>query len=97
MGLPIKLLRAKAKGYTESINRMLESERRESPSEAFGDDYNAFRLLVVDARPDLRPLVPPEVAYYNAMGGAVLCHQTFAEIATFCEVIYQLLSEKVEQ
>lgn len=59
MTITKKDLYRKAKGIIDSIDRMRDLERRGSPSQAFGEDYNKLRSATRALLPDLEPLLPP--------------------------------------
>lgn len=87
-----EFLKAKARGITISIEKMNEKQRLSTPSGEFGADYNRLRTLVIDACPDLVPLLPPPVAFYEGGNDRSFTYQSFGEIDNYCEQIFQLLS-----
>ena len=88
-------LMAKARAITISIQKMTKDERRGSPAGNYGEDYNRLRTAALKAYPDLEPLMPPAVVIESSASyGHPFTRQSFAEIDTFCEQIYQLLNEQ---
>ena len=93
--IPKKTLMAKARGFTASIEKMNEKERAITPSGEYGDDYNNFRDLVAVAYPHLKPLLPPPVeTFFSSDTRHKYTRQRYGEINTFCEQMFQLLSEE---
>ena len=88
-----KHLMAKARGFTLSIGKMRDNQRDRTPSGDYGDDYNKLRNLTAQLHNDLADILPPLVATYED-GGERYTEQSYAEIDTYCEQIFQLLSEK---
>jgi hypothetical protein len=86
---------AKARGFTNSIQKMEEKQKGSTPSGEYGADYNKLRNLVAQRYPGLIQLLPPQVTFYGG-GERQFTHQRFAEIDTFCEQITQLLSSQNE-
>lgn len=85
----------KARGFTDSIERMSQDERKFSPSGAFGEDYNRLRSAVAQVYPNLEILLPPEVEVDRSRTtGRLFTQQRYAEIGTFCKQICQLLDEQ---
>ncbi len=94
-GITKKELMAKARGFTLSIEKMDEKQRANTPSGKFADDYNKLLNLTSELYPALNPLLPPPVkTRQSSTSSTVWSEQTFAEINTFCEQIFQLLSEQ---
>jgi hypothetical protein len=85
-------LKAKARGFTISIEKMDEKQRDSTPSGEFGEDYNRLRVLVLQSLPNFAPILPPPVAFYQGGGGRLFTYQSFGEINTYCEQIFQMLS-----
>ena len=88
-----KQLMAKARGFTISIEKIADNQRDCSPSGNYGDDYNKLRNLTAHLLNDLADILPPLVETYED-GGVRFTQQSYAEIDTYCEQIFQLLSEK---
>lgn len=84
-------LKAKAQGFTISIGKMDDKQRSQSPSEEYGKDYNNLRALVLDAHSDLGNILPPAVTFFQG-NSSRFARQSYGEISTFCEQIYQILS-----
>ncbi len=90
-----KELMAKAKGFTISIEKMDEKQRANTPSAEFAEDYNRLLTLTSTLHPNLNDLLPHRVGtHLGASGNRKYSDQSFAEINTYCEQIYQLLSEQ---
>ncbi|ESS68929.1 hypothetical protein MGMO_141c00120 [Methyloglobulus morosus KoM1] len=93
--IPKKSLMAKARGFTVSIDKMHEKERGMTPSGEYGEDYNKLRELVLQQFINLKDLLPPVVeTYYDANFKMKYSRKRYSEINTFCEQIFQLLSEE---
>lgn len=91
----IKNLMAKAKGFTISIEKMDEKQRANTPSGQYGEDYNKLLGFVGKLCPNLIELLPPRVGTRHGSSGHITySEQSFGEINTYCEQIYQLLSEQ---
>ncbi len=90
-----KLIMAKARGFTISIEKMGEEEKRlATPSASFSDDYNRLRQASATLHPELESLLPPEVSFkISAHDGERYARSRFSEIDAYCEQIYQLMSE----
>lgn len=87
-------LMAKARGFNLSIEKMNEKQSLSTVSGDYGDDYNRLRQLTIDNFPDLAPLLPPSVTTYTSRSsGNKYTEQSYGEIDTYCEQIFQLLSE----
>jgi len=84
-------LKAKAQGFIISIGKMDEKQRAQSPSQEYGRDYNNLLGLVLQAHSDLTNLLPPPVTFFEG-NISWFTKQSYEEISTFCEQIYQLLS-----
>lgn len=82
-------LLAKARAFVASISQLSVKERERAPSRRFGEDYNAFRALVLQQYHQISAIMPPEAEF----GGMVdeSCVQTFAEFLTWSNQILQLL------
>lgn len=85
-------LMAKAQGITISINKKGREERSSKPTALFAEDYNRLRDLTAQSFPALAPLLPPRVTTYEGGAGTHWSHQSYAEIDSFAEQIYQLLA-----
>ena len=88
-----KVLMAKARATTTSIEKMDEKQRSSTASGEYGEDYNKLRELVAQMYPHLKELLPPSVWTYEE-GMSRFTQQSYGEIDTFCEQIFQLLSEE---
>lgn len=86
-----ELLKKKAFGIIQSIEKMSPQERGTLPSGIYGDDYNRLWDLVSKANPELAPLLPPRVDVFTSATER-LTTQNYSEILTFCSQMYQLLS-----
>jgi hypothetical protein len=92
-----KILIAKARGITNSIEKMTESQKKDRPSGIYGDDYNS---LCEEVESHLNKcqlgeaicLLPPKVTLFDWNEGK-LCSQSYGEIHTFCQQIAQILTE----
>ena len=89
-----KDLMAKALGITTSVNKKSREERSIKPTGLFGEDYNRLREATLEAFPHIKPLLPPLVTFYDGGNRTQWTHQSFSEIDTFAEQIYQLLAEQ---
>lgn len=85
------LLKKKAFGISEAIEKMTSKERGELPSPEFGEDYNRLRNMVLENNKELEEYLPPQVKIEEYMYGERKTSQTFAEINSYCSQIYQLL------
>lgn len=94
--ITIKQLMAKARGFTMSIEKMNESQRNATVNSKYGEDYNNLRARTEELLPDLAPLLPPTVDIIRASGSSNVTYtnESFGEISTYCEQIFQLLSEQ---
>ncbi|WP_237607737.1 hypothetical protein, partial [Roseimaritima sediminicola] len=79
-------------GLIQSIETMTNEEKTSYPTDAFGDDYNRLRSMVIESEPELERFMPPEVEVYESAGMGRLTTQKFGEIHVFSSQIYQLLS-----
>ena len=85
---------AKARGFTTSIEKMNDQQRQAAPSGDYGDDYNQLLRLTEQLYPDLSELLPPRVQIYRGDETHSFSEQSYAEIHTYCEQIFQLLSNQ---
>lgn len=87
------ILIGKARGFTNSIQRMDEKQKSQRPSGEYGSDYNTLRELVRKHYPSLAELLPPLVHIYRGSSGErTYTTQSYSEIDTFCQQIIELLS-----
>lgn len=93
MALTKKMIMAKARGFTISIEKMGEKDRVQTPTGAFADDYNRLLSATTQLLPQLTPLLPPIVQTYQGGNGSMFADSSYREIDAFCEQIYQLASE----
>jgi hypothetical protein len=91
MAMTKDVLKAKARGFTISIEKMNEKQRTSSPTGNFGEDYNRLRSLVLELRPDLQAALPPAVTINRGDFGTYT-RESYGEIDTYCEQIFQILS-----
>ena len=84
---------AKASGFTITVGKMDSKQKALTPKGEFGRDYNNLRQSVIDLYPDLSNIMPPEVKIYEAGSGLYYSETSYGELATYCEQIYQMLSE----
>jgi hypothetical protein len=89
-------LMAKAKGITTSISRQPGDMRSRTPTGVFADDYNRLVELVLSRFPHLSPVLPPKAAKYQGGGGDWFSGHSYAEIDSFAEQLFQILSEVEE-
>lgn len=88
------LLKKKANGIVQSIEKMTPDERQMLPTHLFGEDYNKLRSMVIDADNNLEAYMPPEVTFESyGIGDTMLSIQRYAEIHAFCRQILEFLSE----
>jgi hypothetical protein len=88
-----KDLMAKAKGFTASIGRMPDAQRHQNPRPEVGEDYNLLRSSTAESFPGLVSLLPPLIRIERRESGGYSAI-TFSELDTFCEQIYQMLTEQ---
>ena len=84
------LYKAKALAFTNSLRAVERDDQSASPSGIFGTDYNDLRKNVITEFPDLAKFMPPAVNFDPDFGNV---SQSYSELDTFCEQIFQLLSE----
>ena len=92
MAVPLAQLRLKALGFVDSINKMTQKERERYPTGIYADDYNRLRGMVVESKPELTELLPPEAEIMDNELYGKLSRQRFNEIGTFCQQIVNFLS-----
>lgn len=85
------LLKKKAFGISQAIEKMTAKERGELPSPEFGEDYNKLRDMVLENNKELDEFLPPRVKIEEYLYGEKKTAQTYAEINSYCSQIYQLL------
>ena len=83
------LLMAKARAIADSIDKLGEAQQAAYPTCDFGADYNRMLDLIKKEHPLLEPFLPPPV--YVELEDRIT-YASFAQIATYCEQVYQLLS-----
>ena len=86
-----KELLAKARGLTLSIDKMDAKQRMEKPNVNYGNDYNNLRTITARLYPDLAKLFPPAVSIYRGSEFGDYVEESYGEMNTYCEQIYQLL------
>ncbi len=96
MPLSRNILKAKARGFTIAIEKMTEKQRLSTATGDFGEDYNRLRSLVLGQYPDLGSALPPAVTVYRGQSGETYTQQSFGEIDTYSEQIFQILSSSEE-
>ncbi len=92
------VLIAKARGITNSIEKMVETQRKAIPTGMYGENYNRLRENVAsflrhNYQGQGENLLPPNVDFFSNSSNRQFCHQSYGEIHTFCEEIAQILSE----
>jgi hypothetical protein len=88
-----ELVKAKAQGFIQSIRQLGEKERRSIPHGEFGRDYNILREAAAQLLGGDSDLLPPNVKVEQSLTpGHEYTVQSYAEILTYCEQIFQLLS-----
>ena len=85
------VLRAKALGFTNAISNLSMDERRQQPSQTLGEDYNKLLNYVREVCPSIAELLPPMTTFSNNRHGDAYCEQTYGEIYTYCEQLYQMI------
>lgn len=85
-------LRLKAEAIAKSVEQMNEKERGSEPSRTFAVDYNRLREMVVEAAPEIKNLLPPQVKFFTGSYGIEHVEQSYQEIASFCRQIAAMLS-----
>lgn len=85
-------LMAKARGFTTSISKLSREERSSSPSASYGEDYNRLHAGVLGLYSHLADILPPTVDITR--GAMPYTMQSYAEINTFCEQIYEILNQQ---
>jgi hypothetical protein len=90
-----KILMAKAKGFTISIEKMNDNERTRTPSFKFGTDYNLLRNTVASRYPSVTEFLPPSVTIKVEVNRTDNGYTAgyYSEINTYCEQIFQILSD----
>jgi len=89
--IKLSCISAKALGFTNSIANLSSKERGIHPSSWYGDDYNRLRHIVMHEFPELQELIPPRTSSRND-----ICSETYSEIYTYTEQIYQMLEALIE-
>ena len=97
MSDPNDLLRWKALGTIQAIEKMSDQERGQHPTGSFAGDYNELRKHVIQHNPGFADLMPPEAESYESAGYGVLTRQTFGELHTYCSQIYHMLASRDTQ
>lgn len=88
-----KILMAKARGFTISIEKMNDTDRKRSPSAQYGKDYNNLLQATEEMFPKLVNILPPKIEIGKYQTGNEFTIQQYSEIDSYCEQIYQLVSE----
>lgn len=91
MPISKEVLKAKAQGFMISIDKMDGRQRALSPDGDFGEDYNNLRKLVLEQYPDMSPVLPPAVNFFEG-NDRQITRQSFGEINTYCEQLFQMLN-----
>ena len=90
------LVRDKAIAMADGILKMTEAERREQPSELFGQHYNQLIRLVENAYPGAGLMLPPLVTF-NKHREDKLCEQKFSEILIWTKEIIAYLDHQASK
>ena len=94
MPMKRKDVMAKALRITTSINKKSREERSKRPTAVFAEDYNRLRAAALEAFPSLEQLFPPTVSTFQGGAASFWSHQSYSEIDSFAEQIYQILAEQ---
>lgn len=82
---------AKAQGFTVGFREMTNAQHNQNPDRPYGEDYNKLRTLVIESDPELEPLMPPAVTFFDPQV-ADYTNSTYANINAYCHQIVQILS-----
>lgn len=93
MAVTGKLIMAKARGFTISIEKMNDKDRIRTPNGDFGKDYNRLLAAAKQLYPDIADLLPPTVGIYESGSGSEYTDSHYSELDSYCEQIFQLVSE----
>jgi hypothetical protein len=91
MGAPIELLRRKALGAIQAIEKLSAEERAQLPTDAFGEDYNKLLDAIRESDPGLTHLLPPYATIGRLEHYGMRTRQSFGELMTWYSQIYHLL------
>jgi hypothetical protein len=92
MPASVEQLVAKARATVEALRGMTVKEREQYPTVTFANDYNNFRRLVLEARPDLADIAPPQVGKHSDYD---LATSKFAEMHAYYQQFAELLKKYV--
>jgi hypothetical protein len=84
-------LRAKAEAAATSLNTLTAKQREQPVTTTIVDDYNNFRLLVIEAKPDIERLLPPNVAMIEGSYGVESPNARYQDIHLFYSQIAGIL------
>jgi hypothetical protein len=93
MPATVEQLSAKARGTVDALTKMTAKEREHHPTMTFANDYNNFRRLALEARPDLADIASPEVKGMDAFNEMPDCR--FVELQAYYQQFVELLKKYV--
>lgn len=95
MAFKLPQLWAKANAAAASLAALSGKERDQPVTTTAMDDYNQFRLLVIDARPDLDRLLPPKVETIRGSYGVESPNASYQDLQTFYAQIAGILKSEM--
>lgn len=87
---PTTLLKRKALGFIEGIQKMGTGEQMRTIGLATAQDYDRFVNALSQAVPELGALAPPRTSQFT-QGTTTYVQETYAEILIRAEQIYHML------
>lgn len=90
MPLSEDLLRIKASATLTALKALSAKQREQSVTKSMGEDFNKLREMVLEARPDLEPLLPAKLELIEGMTGDGF-NERYQDLHAYCEQIVAFL------
>ena len=84
-------LRAKAEASATSLGTLTAKQREQAVTTTIVDDYNNFRLLVIECKPELERLLPPKIEMVESGYGLEMPNARYQDLQTFFAQIASIL------
>jgi len=90
MPASIDQLIRKAEGTLKALRSMTAKEREQSPTHVFANDFNKFRRLALEDKPEISEVAPEEIELVDT-GTHLVPRARYVEIQAYYEQITGLL------
>ena len=90
MEVTIEQLRAKANGTINALDTMSAKEREKIPTVSFAEDFNKFRAIAIQVKPEIEAIAPAAIQF-NKSQGFNMPKATYVEILAYWRQMIELL------